>query len=237
MVSSIWNNRMDFFFFQLAIIFLPGLIWERIVAKYGLKRRPTSFETGLRTFTFGLTSYVVTFGIFSALRLGFLIPEVKSNGPFIVDKQYLSQFVVAIAVGIAGSVFWLYSIRRRWAGRFLRWIGATKRYGEEDIWDFAFNSSAAWSEYVYVRDYANQKVFSGWVVGFSENEETRELLLRDVDVYNLEGKQLYTSPLMYLGRSPDSVDIEFPVARGVQDAAKQSAQPPSTAPIPGLENQ
>jgi hypothetical protein len=24
---------MDFFFFQLAIIFLPGLVWERIVTK------------------------------------------------------------------------------------------------------------------------------------------------------------------------------------------------------------
>lgn len=204
---------MDIFFFQLAIIFLPGLIWERIVAKYGLKRPPTTFETGLRTFTFGVTSYLATFAIFSALGIDVVIPDVKKDGPFIVDRVYLAEFIAAVEISVCGAIIWLYVINKKWAGRFLRKIGATKKFGDEDIWDFAFTSDDPWAEYVYVRDYANEKVFSGWVVGFSETDKVRELLLRDVEVFDLEGLKLYNSPLMYLGRPTHAVDIEFP-ARG-----------------------
>jgi hypothetical protein len=43
------GRQMYIFFFQLVIIFLPGLIWERIVTRYALKREPTQFEIALRT--------------------------------------------------------------------------------------------------------------------------------------------------------------------------------------------
>src|SRR3981081_249856 len=108
---------MDFFFFQLAIIFLPGLIWERIVAKYALARPPTSFETGLRTFTFGLTCYFITFAIFSLLSLDVVIPEVKRDEPFIVDMKYVTEFSSAISVSFVGSVLWFYAINFRWMSR------------------------------------------------------------------------------------------------------------------------
>jgi hypothetical protein len=139
---------------------------------------------------------------------------LKKDVPFIVDGRYLTEFLAAIAASLLCSVVWLYLTNHRLAGRFLRFIGATRKYGDEDVWDFSFNAPKAWSEYVYVRDYKNAKVFSGWVTAFSESEKTRELLLRDVEVFNLEGRRLYSSPLIYLGRSPDSVDIEFPVSAG-----------------------
>jgi hypothetical protein len=92
------------------------------------------------------------------------------------------------------------------------------------VWDFTFNSPDAWSEYVHVRDYANNKVFSGWVAAFSESEKTRELLLRDVEVFDLEGRRLYSAPLIYLGRSPDSANVEFPVTTGTPVNANTSPQ-------------
>jgi Family of unknown function (DUF6338) len=219
---------LDFFFFQLAIIFLPGLIWERIVAKYALKRPPTTFETGLRTFTFGLTSYMATFALFFLIGIEVYLPEVKKDAPFIVEARYLKQFVVAIAVSLVGSIVWLYILNYRWGGWFLRAIRATKKYGDEDVWDFAFNSPAAWSEYVYVRDHENDKVFSGWVVSFSQTGEVRELLLRDTEVFDLEGKKLYDTPLIYLGRAPDSIDIEFPAGKGSQANGPQPNSPTAT---------
>jgi hypothetical protein len=185
---------LDFFFFQLAIIFLPGLIWERIVAKYALKRPPTAFETGLRTFTFGLTSYVATFGLFFLFGIEVYLPEIQKDASFIVEARYLKQFLAAIAVSVLGAVLWLYILNYRWGGWLLRKIKATKKYGDEDVWDFAFNSPAAWSEYVYVRDYKNDKIFSGWVVSFSQTGEVRELLLRDTEVFDLEGKNCTLHP-------------------------------------------
>lgn len=202
---------MDFFFFQVAIIFLPGLVWERIVSKYALKRPPTQFEIALRTFTFGLTAYAVTYIVYSFAGHPFYLPDLKKDSAFIADEKYIAEFATTFGVALLGSIVWLYAFKWKLLGRFFRRIGATKKYGDEDLWDYIFNSSDPRSEYVYVRDYSAQKVFSGWVVGFSESDKVRELLLRDVEVYNLEGDLLYTTALMYVGRPPDSVDLEFPV--------------------------
>lgn len=103
-------------------------------------------------------------------------------------------------------------------GSALRAIGATKSFGQEDVWDFVFNSPEAAVEYVYVRDYDKQKVFSGWVRAFSESPDARELLLRNVQVFDLEGRFLYEVPLMYIGRKRDSIDIEFPVTEAKERA-------------------
>lgn len=195
----------------MAIIFLPGLIWERIVTKYALKTPPTQFETALRTFTFGLTAYAITYMIFTAAGYEFLIPEVKKDATFIADKRYILEFATACAVAMLGAVLWLYGFTNKWLGRFLRLIKATKKSGDEDIWDYAFNTSDPTVEYVHVRDYTNGKVFAGWVAGFSESDKVRELLLRDVQVYTLESEHLYDVPLVYLGRGAEDISLEFPV--------------------------
>lgn len=202
---------MDFFFFQLAVVFLPGLVWERIVSKYALKKPPTQFEIALRTFTFGLAAYAITYTLYGFAGYPFYVPELARDTAFIADTKYVAEFASAFAVAFVSSIIWLYAFKWKLLGKFFRYIGATKKYGDEDLWDYIFNSSDARAEYVYVRDYTAQKVFSGWVAGFSETDKVRELLLRDVEVYNLEGDSLYTMPLMYLGRSPECVDLEFPV--------------------------
>jgi len=201
---------MDYFFFQLAIIFLPGLLWERIATRYALKRAPSQFEIVLRTFTFGLAAYALTFTIYGVLGIDFIIPEIKRDAGFL-ERRFLGQFAAATAVSLVCAVLWLYLINYKIAGHFLRKIGATKSFGQEDVWDFAFNSPEPAVEYVYVRDYGKQKVFSGWVRAFSESSDARELLLRDVQVFDLDGQFLYEVPLMYIGRKRDDVDIEFPV--------------------------
>lgn len=58
-------------------------------------------------------------------------------------------------------------------------IKATKTYGDEDVWDFTFNSSDAAVEYVHFRDFANRIVYAGGVREFSETDKLRELVLRD----------------------------------------------------------
>ena len=201
---------MDHFFFQLAIIFLPGVVWERIATRYALKREPSQFEIVLRTFTFGLAAYAFTFMVYGLLGIDFIIPEIKRDAGFI-ERRFLGQFATAIAVSLVCAVLWLYAINYKIAGNLLRMIGATKSFGQEDVWDFVFNSPEPAAEYVYVRDYDKQKVFSGWVRAFSETSEVRELLLRDAQVFDLEGQLLYEVPPIYIGRKRDNVDIEFPV--------------------------
>jgi len=48
---------------QIAIIFLPGLIWASLDSRYAQKSKPSEFEFTLRAFLFGLTTYGFTFTI------------------------------------------------------------------------------------------------------------------------------------------------------------------------------
>lgn len=55
-------------------------------------------------------------------------------------------------------------------------------------------------EYVHFRDFANNIVYAGWVKEFSETDKLRELVLRDVQVYDFEGNMLFETPLIYLAQ-------------------------------------
>jgi hypothetical protein len=55
---------MDIFFFQLVIIFIPGIIWERLDLQYGPSKVTQQWDTLRRTFVFGLSAYLVTFCVY-----------------------------------------------------------------------------------------------------------------------------------------------------------------------------
>jgi hypothetical protein len=76
---------------------------------------------------------------------------------------------------------------------------ATKTYGDEDVWGFTFNSRSAAVEYIHFRDLENKVVYAGWVNTFSESEKLREIVLRDVQVFDEASKLLYETPMLYLG--------------------------------------
>jgi hypothetical protein len=108
------------------------------------------------------------------------------------------------------AILWLYGATYKIGTRFLQKIGATKTFGDEDVWDFTFNSSVAAVEYVHFRDFANQIVYAGWVREYSETDKLRELVLRDAEIYDFDGNKLFETPLVYFARNPENIHIEFP---------------------------
>ena len=60
---------------------------------------------------------------------------------------------------------------------FLHKVGATKRFGDQDVWTFTFNSGQPHVEYINLRNTETGLTYSGWVHSFSEREEIREILL------------------------------------------------------------
>lgn len=89
-------------------------------------------------------------------------------------------------------------------------IRATKRYGDEDVWDFTFNARDRTVEFVHLRDFDKKIVYAGWVELFSATEKVRELVLHDVKVFDFEGNELFATPRVYIARPMDDIDIEFP---------------------------
>jgi hypothetical protein len=203
--------KIDLLVLQLATVFLPGLIWARLDARYALKTKPSDTEFVIRAFIFGLVSYAVSFAIYGLLGWPIaLINLTEASGQPIVTAAIAREIFFATFVGFVLAILWIYAATYKWLTRFLQRIGATKTYGDEDVWDFTFNSSVAAVEYVHFRDFEKQIVYAGWVKEFSETEKLRELVLREVKVYDFDSNLLFETPLLYLARSPQDVHIEFP---------------------------
>ena len=105
---------------------------------------------------------------------------------------------------------WLYASTYKLPTQLLQRMKATRRYGDEDVWDFTFDSGRPEVEYIHLRDFEKKITYAGYVEAFSETEKQRELRLRDVIVYDFEGNVLFETPRVYLARKMDNIDIEFP---------------------------
>lgn len=207
--------KFDLFILQVAILFLPGLLWAGLDSRYALKTKPSEFQFILRAFQFGLAAYAVTFGIYLIFGWPFTLADL-SDAPSkaILTPAIFKEVVSAVTVGLFLAVIWLYAQNHKWDTRLLHWIKATKTYGDEDVWDFTFNSPIAAVEYVHPRDFTNKIVYAGWVREFSESEKLRELVLRDAEIYDFDGNKLFDTPLVYLARAPEGIHIEFPYRPG-----------------------
>lgn len=207
--------KIDLLILQVALLFLPGLIWARLDARYASKSKPSDVEFFLRAFLFGLASYAVTFIVYMLFGWEFNVVNLGDVGTQpVVTHDILKEVLAATGIGFILAVIWIYLASYKILWNILRLIGATKRYGDEDVWDFTFNSREAVVEYVHFRDFENKLVYAGWVSTFSETEKLRELVLRDVQVYDFEGQLQYETPLLYLARQPENIHIEFPYRDG-----------------------
>jgi uncharacterized membrane protein len=204
-------EHLNLFIAQIAIIFLPGIIWARLDDRYASTEKKSDLDFLIRTFVYGVVTYVVTFVLYLLLNQPFSLIDFKAAQ----DRTVLTQttgfeILAATGVGFGLGILWVYAARHKALTKFLQLIGATKRYGDEDVWDYTFNSSRAAVEYVHFRDFNTKIVYAGWVNTFSESEKLREIVLSDVQVYDFEGAFMYEVPLLYLARRPEDIHIEFP---------------------------
>lgn len=206
------------FFLQLAVIFVPGIIWERLHANFGRKESPSEFDIIRRSFVYGLVCYVLTYCLYWALGaampgwfggLTFDFFSLRSDSEFLTF-DFVDEILAASLVAMLSGTLWLYATKYKWLSRFMQAIGATNRYGDEDVWDYTFNAADQAVKFVHVRDFANQRTYTGWVDVFSETDRVRELVLSDVVVYDADGTELYKTARLYLGLAADNVHIEFP---------------------------
>lgn len=200
--------KLDNFIIQLAILFLPGVVWARIDASWTRQTKPSDTEFFVRAFLFGLTCHAIVYTIFTLIGWPYEIVKLDASAFF--TPSIIKEISFATLVGFLLAVLWLYANTYKWMARFLQFIGATRRYGDEDVWDFTFNSHAPAVQFAHFRDFEHEVVYAGFVNAFSEREGIRELVLRDVEVYDFAGTLMYDVPLLYLSRKAETIHIEFP---------------------------
>lgn len=207
---------------QLALIFMPGIIWAKIDAKYGAGLKPDQATLLTRAFLFGLATYAVLFLIYLGFGKTFGYSPLGSNLENIDLVALADEIAWSIPLSFLLSILWLWAVRYRLLMKFLHKINASRRYGDEDVWSYTFNSDQADVEYIHLRDLENGYTFAGWVNTFSETEDHRELLLRDVIVYDQEGDEISRPPHVYLSRPKNNIWIEFPYSKGNNNVREEA---------------
>lgn len=101
-----------------------------------------------------------------------------------------------------------YFYRYKWLNKIGQKIGATTRFGDEDVWDFFHTSHDIRGNWATIRDHKLNLYYFCWIQTFSHSGKERELLLREVAVYNPTGECLYETDVMYLSRKQDELTIE-----------------------------
>lgn len=201
---------MDILLVQIAIVFLPGLVWARLDSRYASVEKPSETELLIRAFMYGLTTYAIVYLLYWAHGREFSILRVEGEEKSILLlDNFIDEILLSIPISFGLAIIWIASSNHKWLTRLLQFIHVTKRYGDEDVWDFTFNSSQAAVEYVHVRDFDKNITYGGWVNAFSESGKLRELVLRDVIIYDSEGNETEV-PLLYIARDPADIHIGFP---------------------------
>ncbi|MGB2126951.1 hypothetical protein [Planktomarina sp.] len=124
---------------QLALIFMPGLIWANIDEKYGAGKPPDHVKFFVRVFLFGMSTYVALYGLYSLAALFFKELESGYYGwAEDITNPDLSAFIDeifwSVPLSLFLSVLWLYAVRDKVLRKLLHHLNATERLGDEDLW-------------------------------------------------------------------------------------------------------
>lgn len=206
--------------FQLAVLFLPGLVFLGVVDRACLAHRKRSdLHFIVRVFLAGIWCYLLCLLIFwivppleGILRQMSRISFARVPGVGELDGAQAAYVLLTslIVAPIAGTV-WSKAENDKWVVKMLQRLRVTRRFGDEDIWTFALNLGSAQVEYANIRDFSRELVYGGFVKAYSEDAEVREVLLEHVVVANLHSSEvLFEMPMMYLSFPRDSIHMEFP---------------------------
>jgi Family of unknown function (DUF6338) len=202
------NFSVSGLFLELALVLIPGFIWTRIHTKYGAPGERTAFDIVLNSAIFGVAAYTILFVVDRVIGAQFHLLDLDLTAQRL-EPAILIDVFWALIISLCGSVVYLYIENYKVVTRFLQWIRATHRYGDEDVWDFVLNTKKN-LPFINVRDFSNEVVFAGYVLVFSESGQLRELLLGNVAVYDFAGSELYRVEALYIARDRGDITVEFP---------------------------
>lgn len=210
---------------RIVVLVLPGILASAIYAKLRRKTHQKDWEDFREIALFSLFSYLALgVLVFTSNWLGVhFIFSFTAYQALFDEKIPLDPIEIAIASSFAIVFAFLASLiySHRFINRIAHRFDVSRIQGDEDVWVYFHNRR--YPGWVFVRDHKTNLNFFGWVESYSDSDETRELLMRDVIVYsNSKSEPLYQSDRIYLSRVFDDLTIEIPkVAPNANDPGIQ----------------
>ena len=228
------------FLIIFSIFFVPGIIWNFIAIKYkhGRNRNPSDTIFIIQSIVLTVITYFFEFLLFKIYDHSFKLfelfnNEICNNGKEAISSDLIYFAIYSIPLALFLSVLDLYLGK---VGFFQSILGKlpfkpTERYGHEDVWEYYIRMRKGSSTkrnndflkrqdntWVDIRDFENKIIYSGCIDLYSDTDKIRELLLKNVRVYDFEGNGLYEVSEMYISRPSESVIMEVRTTR-IEDQA------------------
>ncbi len=192
---------------KLIILLTPGAIASIIFEKLTIHEKWTSFQFIANSILFGGTSYLtaqLAFNICSDDKSfdNFWLNLPSKEIPF---NAIIKAIITSVFIGFLCASLDNYKVVNR-IGKYLK---LTTKYGDENLYSYFLNADNV--NEIYFRDIPNNITYHGMINSYSEANDFKEIVLRDVKVYDYETSTLmYELDKVYLSRPKDDIIIEVP---------------------------
>jgi Family of unknown function (DUF6338) len=206
------------FLIRFIFLVIPGIISSKLYRRLKGKPPRKDWEDFLEIFVFSIINYVASSFCLALLLLSsssvwsinFYAFKAFYEERLAITNDVIWEIIGASIIGILSAMLFSLIEKFRVIGRIGFRMGLSKRLGDTDVWEIVLSSPN--KGYITIRDHKTDLAYYGWVEHFSESYLERELLMRNVSVFNNEGQLLYPNPVdgMYFSREKYDITIEIP---------------------------
>ncbi len=178
--------------FDIALVFIPGLICTKLYMTLTSFRKPGYVEVAGYSLVFGFICYVLWSLVVKGAGLLLEIPAISLylEDPSAVTRLISEKHPIRSTDIIGASVFALilalvlsYTKRTRLFFRFTESIGASHRFSTDSV--FVAFSTLAQNQYVRIWKKADT-AYEGTIHLFYEHEDMYEIVLADVEIVSID---------------------------------------------------
>ena len=196
--------------FRLILILFPGIIATLLYRRLVIKRKWESIDIGLNTLLFGILSYLLLQLILIPFNSGELViwQRLQDDQPIPYLEVFAASITSIFCTGLIATI-----VNKKLINRLANYLGISDKYGEDNLF-YTFLSSRDLSE-VHIKDPTNNLIYTGYVRYYSEDEDVREIVLEEVDMYEYDSaKHMNSLKSVYLNRAKtDILIMEVPKSR------------------------
>ena len=203
--------KLDDFTLTVVFLFFPGLVCALVASRLTThqERKPTEFV--IPSLIYGILIYVIYSWAATIFDAELSLPHINILS---VESRLLvaeSPIVLTVATGIGIVLAFIAGagINHKILHRFARSILVTNKFGDKDVWTYVMNSNE--TDWLVIRAPDQNIFYLGRIAVYSDEEDTRELVLSDTKVYdNITGEEKYHAGNMYFSFKKDEIVIELP---------------------------
>ena len=220
---------LNSFVVTLAIMLVPGYLGAQVYRSLGRSTRDRAMKSWgdfLQVLVFALVGLLP--GLMLSGILGWWQPPalLTVSGDALASPHWLFDLVVPFCFAAVVGMVAAATANRKLLYRLIARPLGIQRYGDEDVWTYLMNSTEL--DWIFLRDHRYGLVYKGWVELYSDTGTSRELTLKDVDVFdNASGRHLYEVPRLYISRDQHEVSVEIAVTNPEEaDGRQERPSPP-----------